>query len=72
VRSAKRGLSVSGIARPIEKADVLAAMDDAGSSVEGDLWLLAQSPIVHVACRSVEKATVLLRLAIESGSNTAA
>jgi tRNA wybutosine-synthesizing protein 3 len=53
--------------RPIEKADVLAAMDDVGSSVEGDMWLLAQSPILHVACRSVKKATALLRIAIESG-----
>jgi tRNA wybutosine-synthesizing protein 3 len=52
--------------RPVRKADVLAAMDDVGSSVEGDFWLLAQSPIVHVACRSVERATVLLRLAIGS------
>jgi len=42
-------------------------MDDVGSSVEGDLWLLAQSPILHVACRSVERATALLRIAIESG-----
>ena len=53
--------------RPIEKADVLAAIGDVGSSVEGDLWLLAQSPILHVTCRSVEKAKALLRIAIESG-----
>ncbi|MBN1762467.1 MAG: hypothetical protein JW878_05250 [Methanomicrobia archaeon] len=53
--------------RPVKKGEVRAAMREARSSVEGDLWLLAQSPILHVACRSVEKATVLLRLAIESG-----
>jgi tRNA wybutosine-synthesizing protein 3 len=58
--------------RPVNKTEVLAAMDDGGSSMEGDLWLLAQSPILHVACRSVEKATALLRIAIEQGSNTAA
>ena len=57
MRSAKRGLSVSGIARPIEIADMLAAMNDVGSFVKSDLWLLAQSPILHVACRSVDRAT---------------
>ena len=53
--------------RTVKKAEVLAAMTEARSPVEGDLWLLAQSPILHVACRSFESATVLLRLAIESG-----
>lgn len=34
---------------------------------EGELWLLAQSPIMHVACRTVECAAVLLRLALDTG-----
>jgi tRNA(Phe) wybutosine-synthesizing methylase Tyw3 len=28
---------------------------------------LAQSPIIHVACRAVEKAGVLLQLALDAG-----
>ncbi len=36
--------------------------------VEGrEVWLLSQSPILHVACRDLEKAKALLRIAIESG-----
>ena len=34
---------------------------------QGELWLLSQSPILHVSCRGLEKAKVLLRIAIESG-----
>ena len=32
-----------------------------------EIWLLSQSPILHVACRDLEKAKALLRIAIESG-----
>jgi len=53
--------------RPVRKEEVLAAMSDAPSPRNGDIWLIAQSPIVHVACRSLEKATALLRIAIEAG-----
>jgi tRNA wybutosine-synthesizing protein 3 len=53
--------------RPVGTADVVVAMGDVRSSKSGDVWLLAQSPILHVACRSLEKATMLLRIAIESG-----
>ena len=49
--------------RPVRKEEVLAAMnDESSSSTTGEIWLLAQSPIVHVACGSLEKATVLLRV----------
>ena len=53
--------------RSVRKEEVLAAMSDTPSSENGDIWLIAQSPIVHVACRSLEKATALLRIALESG-----
>jgi tRNA wybutosine-synthesizing protein 3 len=52
--------------RAVERVEVLAAMEDAPFA-EGELWLLAQSPIIHVACRTVEKAGVLLRLALDAG-----
>jgi tRNA wybutosine-synthesizing protein 3 len=53
--------------RPVGKTEVLAAMSDGESSRNGDVWLIAQSPIMHVACKSLEKATMLLRIAIDSG-----
>lgn len=53
--------------RPVVKADVLVAMSDVKSSKNGDVWLLAQSPILHVACRGLEKASMLLQIALESG-----
>ena len=34
---------------------------------KGELWLISQSPILHVSCRGLEKAKTLLRIAIESG-----
>ncbi|RCV64157.1 tRNA wybutosine-synthesizing protein 3 [Methanophagales archaeon] len=34
---------------------------------KGELWLISQSPILHVSCRGLEKAKALLRVAIESG-----
>jgi tRNA wybutosine-synthesizing protein 3 len=34
---------------------------------KGELWLISQSPILHVSCRGLEKAKTLLRVAIESG-----
>jgi tRNA wybutosine-synthesizing protein 3 len=52
--------------RAVRSEEVLAVMGDAPFA-EGELWLLAQSPIIHVACRTVEKAGVLLRLALDAG-----
>lgn len=52
--------------RPVEREEVLMAMEDAPLA-DGELWLMAQSPIIHMACRNLEKAALLLRLAIESG-----
>ncbi|HUV79859.1 MAG TPA: hypothetical protein VMW40_03405 [Candidatus Bathyarchaeia archaeon] len=46
---------------------MLEAMSDATPPIKGEIWLIAQSPIVHMACRSLERATALLRIAIESG-----
>ncbi len=34
---------------------------------KGEIWLISQSPILHVSCRGLEKAKTLLRIAIESG-----
>jgi len=53
--------------RPVTKEEVLEAISSAKASRNGDVWFIAQSPIVHVACRTLEKATTLLRIAIESG-----
>jgi len=52
--------------RPVVSGEVLAVMVDAPFA-EGELWLLAQPPIIHVACRSVAKAEALLRLALDAG-----
>ena len=38
-----------------------------GITEEREIWLLSQSPILHVACRDLEKAKLLLKIAIESG-----
>ncbi len=51
----------------VRKEEVLAAMNDVKPSMEGDIWLLAQSPIMHVACRGLENATALLQITLESG-----
>ena len=53
--------------RPVKKEEVLEAISSATSSRNGDVWFIAQSPIMHVACRDLAKATALLRIAIESG-----
>jgi len=56
--------------RPLTKEEVLEAIkikSSAGVSNKGEVWLLSQSPILHVACRGLEKAKVLLKIAIESG-----
>lgn len=50
--------------RVVTKEEVLEAIN---SSKKGELWLLAQSPILHVSCRGFEKAQALLRIAIEAG-----
>ncbi len=50
--------------RSVTKEEVLEAIK---TSEKGEIWLLSQSPILHVACRSLEKAKALLRIAIESG-----
>jgi tRNA wybutosine-synthesizing protein 3 len=53
--------------RQVKKEEVLKEMSNATPPIKGDVWLIAQSPILHVACRSLEQATALLRIAIESG-----
>jgi len=50
--------------RAVTKEEVLGAIK---TTEKGEIWLLSQSPILHVACRSLEKAKTLLRIAIESG-----
>lgn len=50
--------------RAVTKEEVLGTIK---TSEKGEIWLLSQSPILHVACRSLEKAKTLLRIAIESG-----
>jgi len=56
--------------RPVTKEEVLAAIKlkwREGITKGREIWLLSQSPILHVACRDLEKAKALLRIAIESG-----
>ncbi len=50
--------------RAVAKEEVLEAIK---SSEKGEIWLLSQSPILHVSCRGLEKAKTLLRIAIQSG-----
>lgn len=50
--------------RSVRKEEVLEAIK---ASEKGEMWLLSQPPILHVACRGLEKAKGLLRIAIESG-----
>ena len=50
--------------RPVKREEVMEAIK---SSEKGEVWLLSQSPILHVACKGLEKAKELLRIAIESG-----
>jgi tRNA wybutosine-synthesizing protein 3 len=50
--------------RAVTKEEVLAAIK---ASKKGEIWLLSQSPILHVSCRGLENAKALLRIAIESG-----
>jgi len=56
--------------RPVTKEEVLEAIklkSSAEASEKGEVWLLSQSPILHVSCRGLEKAKMLLRIAIQSG-----
>ncbi len=53
--------------RPVTKEEVLDAIKLKWREGEREIWLLSQSPILHVACRDLEKAKALLRIAIESG-----
>jgi tRNA wybutosine-synthesizing protein 3 len=56
--------------RPVTKEEVLEAIkvkSSAEASEKGEIWLLSQSPILHVSCRGLEKAKILLRVAIASG-----
>ena len=48
----------------IKSDDVLSAVRDAK---RGQLWLLAQSPIIHVVCRDLESAAKLLKLSVSCG-----
>jgi tRNA wybutosine-synthesizing protein 3 len=50
--------------RPVTKEEVLEALK---TSKKGEIWLLSQSPILHVSCRGLKKALALLRIAIASG-----
>ncbi len=52
--------------REVSKNEVLKAMG-MWKDPDGELWLMSQSPILHVSCVSMEKAKQLLNLAIESG-----
>ena len=52
--------------REVSKNEVLKAMG-IWKAPDGELWLMSQSPILHVSCVSMEKAKQLLNLAIESG-----
>jgi len=52
--------------REVSKDEVLKAMGT-WKDVDGELWLMSQSPILHVSCASIEKAKQLLSLAIASG-----
>ena len=55
---------------PVSREEVQEAIKLKGGEgiTEGrEIWLLSQSPILHVACRDLEKAKALLRIAIESG-----
>ena len=52
--------------REVSKDEVLKAMGT-WKDADGELWLMSQSPILHVSCVSMEKAKQLLNLAIESG-----
>jgi len=56
--------------RPVTKEEVLEAIklkSSTGVPEKGEVWLLSQSPILHVACRDLEKAKLLLNIAIASG-----
>jgi len=53
--------------RPVRKGEVLEAIKIKKGSEKSEIWLLSMSPILHVSCRSLEKAKALLRIAIESG-----
>jgi len=48
----------------INSGDVLSAAKDAK---RGQLWLLAQCPIIHVVCKDVESADKLLKLSVSCG-----
>jgi len=52
--------------RKVSKEEVLKAMGT-WKDADGELWLMSQSPILHVSCASIEKAKQLLNLAIASG-----
>jgi tRNA wybutosine-synthesizing protein 3 len=50
--------------RAVTKEEVLEAIK---APKKGELWLISQSPILHVSCRGLEYAEALLRIAIKSG-----
>ena len=55
--------------RAVTKEEVLAVLKRSavGTAEKGEVWLLSQSPILHVACRTLGKAKALLAAANESG-----
>jgi tRNA wybutosine-synthesizing protein 3 len=53
--------------RAVMREEVIAALAEAPASATGALWFIVQPPILHIACRTAEKATALLRLALDAG-----
>jgi tRNA wybutosine-synthesizing protein 3 len=53
--------------RAVALEEVSAAIAAAPASTDGALWFIVQAPILHVACRTVEKAAALLQLALDAG-----
>ena len=49
---------------PVSLKDIL---DELLNYKEGQLWFIAQSPIFHICCRSLEDADRLLKIGISSG-----
>jgi len=53
--------------RAVEVEEVLGAVAEAPAFSEGALWFIVQAPILHVACRDIDNAVALLRLALDAG-----
>jgi tRNA wybutosine-synthesizing protein 3 len=53
--------------RPVALEEVIGAIAAAPASTDGALWFIVQAPILHVACRTIDKAAALLQLALDAG-----